>query len=348
MEKRSFGFTILRRSSGFTIVELLVVIVVIGILAAITIVSYTGMSQKANIASLVSDLDNASRQLKLYQVTSTTGYPTSLDANYCPVPADSARCLKPSPGISYIYVSNNTTTPQTFCVTAIKGSTSYKITNDSAPVQGNCLDYGLALNLDASNTTSYPSPFTGTTWTDLSGNNNNGTLSGAGYNSENGGTLTFDGVNDYVNVPNSTSLNPTDKISLSAWIKPLTPMGSYGVVVVKPIAGWTSGGYGLSRDSATDNLTFWLNTYGNKVSIPFSYSTWQHVVATYDGATMKIFKNGALVDSKSYAVAITQGTQALRIGLPESYSYPFSGSISKVRIYNRALTTEEALILYNS
>ena len=60
---------------------------------------------------------------------------------------------------------------------------------------------GLILNLDASNTSSYPG--TGTVWTDLSGQNNNGTLvNGVGYSSVNGGTLTFDGVNDYVNMGN--------------------------------------------------------------------------------------------------------------------------------------------------
>lgn len=50
---------------GFTIVELLVVIVVIGVLAFITIIAYTGISQKATIASLTSDLDNAAKRLKL-------------------------------------------------------------------------------------------------------------------------------------------------------------------------------------------------------------------------------------------------------------------------------------------
>ncbi|HZJ34804.1 MAG TPA: prepilin-type N-terminal cleavage/methylation domain-containing protein, partial [Candidatus Angelobacter sp.] len=63
----------MQKTNGFTIVELLVVIVVIGILAAITIVSYTGISQKAKEASLQSDLDNASKQIKLFQVSEPSG-----------------------------------------------------------------------------------------------------------------------------------------------------------------------------------------------------------------------------------------------------------------------------------
>jgi prepilin-type N-terminal cleavage/methylation domain-containing protein len=65
---------------AFTIVELLVVIVVIGILAAITIVSYTGISQKAITASLQSDLANASKQLQIFKVNSPTeDYPTAIN-----------------------------------------------------------------------------------------------------------------------------------------------------------------------------------------------------------------------------------------------------------------------------
>src|SRR5450756_885023 len=88
-----------RKSSGFTIVELLVVIVVIGILAAITIVAYTGISSKATVASLVSDLDNASKQLKIFQVLNGA-YPT---ANNCPTPGGTEICLKSSGGTVYVY-----------------------------------------------------------------------------------------------------------------------------------------------------------------------------------------------------------------------------------------------------
>src|SRR5476651_2497707 len=84
------------KPAGFTIVELLVVIVVIGILAAITIVSYAGISQKAVVTSLTSDLDNASRQLKLYQVDHGS-YPTApltvTGNNYCPSD-DNKYCFK--------------------------------------------------------------------------------------------------------------------------------------------------------------------------------------------------------------------------------------------------------------
>jgi len=130
--KKTSGFTILRRSSGFTIVELLVVIVVIGILATITIVSYTGISQRAKVAAIQSDLTNSSKQIKLFQVTEASGnYPT---ANNCPTPGASEICLRLSNGNTYTYAPSNGTNPKTFTLDATNGSTTYRITNDSVPV----------------------------------------------------------------------------------------------------------------------------------------------------------------------------------------------------------------------
>lgn len=68
--------------NGFTIVELLVVIVVIGILAAITVVSYVGITKKANAAVLQSDLSNSASKLKMFYAENGI-YPT---ANNCPNP----------------------------------------------------------------------------------------------------------------------------------------------------------------------------------------------------------------------------------------------------------------------
>lgn len=108
------------KKRGFTIVELLVVIVVIGILAAITIVAYTGVSQKAIAASLQSDLDGAKKQLEIYKVQNES-YPGSI--NYCPIPTSGNLCLKTSSGNSFTYRLN---TPTSYTL-------SVKNTNNSVP-----------------------------------------------------------------------------------------------------------------------------------------------------------------------------------------------------------------------
>src|SRR5665811_1195110 len=108
------------KQKGFTIVELLIVIVVIGILAAITIVAYSGIQQRAVVASLTSDLDNASKLLKLFQVDNSA-YPATIN---CAI-ADSTtnKCIESSSGTMYQYTA--ATIPQLFCITATNNSQSY-------------------------------------------------------------------------------------------------------------------------------------------------------------------------------------------------------------------------------
>ena len=126
-------------NSGFTIVELLVVIVVIGILAAITVVSYTGITSKANIAVLQSDLSNASQMLKVYQATYGS-YPTALNGNYCPsLPTpDTTLCLKASGSNTFAYTSNGTT----FGLTETNSSGMvYNITDSTVVAAGSLTTY---------------------------------------------------------------------------------------------------------------------------------------------------------------------------------------------------------------
>ena len=112
---------------GFTIVELLVVIVVIGILAAITIISYTGIVNRATQASLQSDLSNASVQLKLF-LGENNVYPGSISD--CPSPQPTNLCLKASTGNTYSsYSVNNTTNPPTYSLSMVNGSNIYEISS---------------------------------------------------------------------------------------------------------------------------------------------------------------------------------------------------------------------------
>ena len=121
--------------SGFTIVELLVVIVIIGILAAITIVSYTGITAKANVSAVISDLANAKKQFALYY-TEHGVYPTGLQAGTnCPTGTtnpspDTNYCLKPSSGNIITLVG---ATDAAYTLTAKKANLVYKVTNLQSP-----------------------------------------------------------------------------------------------------------------------------------------------------------------------------------------------------------------------
>lgn len=177
------------RINGFTIVELLIVIVVIGILAAISLVSYTGVSNRANISVLKSDLSNVVKQIKID--TSTTDLlPTSLEL------LNNGNGVKTSGGVTLDYSYNNDVNPNEYCISATRNFVSYKVINDSDAVEGSCFDYGLLVYLDAGNVDSYPG--SGSTWTDLSGNGADGTLHDVTYSSSNGGSLVFNGTTSYI------------------------------------------------------------------------------------------------------------------------------------------------------
>jgi hypothetical protein len=95
----------------------------------------------------------------------------------------------------------------------------------------NIVTSGLILSLDAANSRSYPG--SGTTWSDLSGNGNTGTLTNGPTFSNN--SLVFDGTNDYSTTPDSTSLRPAS-FSIDTWFRP-TSFGTYNNIVAKAVNG---------------------------------------------------------------------------------------------------------------
>ena len=108
---------------GFTIVELLIVIVIIGILAAITIVAYNGVTNRAKVTAIQSDLSQGVKQLEIAKIdSSTSSYPASLPSSikassgnvytYTPVPDQQSYCLQSANGSLNSFVTGSSTSPQ--------------------------------------------------------------------------------------------------------------------------------------------------------------------------------------------------------------------------------------------
>ncbi len=129
------------KNRAFTIVELLVTIVVIAVLAVIAIVSYSGISTKAMEASIKSDLSQASKKFKLYQLDHGV-FPSSLDVNGCPVSTtttpgtDTRYCIKGSDGNAFEYHPESATNPKDYTLVSSKGSVIFHITPNSSPEVG--------------------------------------------------------------------------------------------------------------------------------------------------------------------------------------------------------------------
>jgi len=110
---------------------------VIAILAAVTIVAYTGITQKAIASALQSDLTSAQKQLKLYYVDNGS-YPEDLilqngTTTYCPTPEDTRYCVKASPGNTFNYASEEPYSTFTLTATNTASSTTYSITDNTSP-----------------------------------------------------------------------------------------------------------------------------------------------------------------------------------------------------------------------
>ena len=119
------------QKSGFTIVELLVVIVVIGILAAITITLYNGISNRAKIAAIESDLVVSRDKIELYKAEHGE-YPVGIDEDYCPVNSlgnvDTKYCLK---GSGSNILSYNSSGSENYSLSAANNDLVYRVTSGS-------------------------------------------------------------------------------------------------------------------------------------------------------------------------------------------------------------------------
>ena len=203
---------------------------------------------------------------------------------------------------------------------------------------------GLVMCLDAANRRSYPS--SGTTWTDLSGNGNNGTLTNGPTFSNN--TIVFDGTDDFVTLVSSSSF-------------------AYGTSdftweVVVNLTTYVSNHYVLDHGSNGGVIQYQNNTmryynpstgvgsvlYTTGFGSNISTNTWQHLIAARISGTTYLYRNGVFTisatDSYNYP------TQTVRIGnYGSGGSYCWNGNISLIRIYKgKGLSATEVQQNFNA
>ena len=154
-----------------------------------------------------------------------------------------------------------------------------------------------------------------------------------------------DGTSRFISVADSASLKPA-ALTVEAWLYRDPTIASYGGVLSKSSTSSWNDGYGLA--TYTDGrIHFYVNNYSsNEVSADLPANTWTHVAGTYDGSTLKLYVNGALVSSKDYAASINNSAQPLRIGSGAGGNYPWKGQIDELSLWNVARSAADISASY--
>ncbi|MGG7034411.1 MAG: LamG-like jellyroll fold domain-containing protein [Flavobacterium sp.] len=199
---------------------------------------------------------------------------------------------------------------------------------------------------------------------DASLNANNGTVTGATLVADRFGNpnsaYSFNGVNQWIEIANSNSLNPTSQLSISVWVESTAQMGNAGIV-----GKWNNfgGNIGNGREQYTittgnTGVGFYIQTNSSvlaqETNSLYNNGSWHNYIGVWDGSTMKLFRDGVLVSTVAQTGSISSLVQGLEIGryaggqgtgVNNNY---FKGKIDDIGIWNRALTVDEINNLYNA
>tara|TARA_R100001509_G_scaffold164991_1_gene144584 strand:- start:44 stop:736 length:693 start_codon:yes stop_codon:yes gene_type:complete len=211
---------------------------------------------------------------------------------------------------------------------------------------------GLVLALDAGNVKSYPG--SGTTWTDLTGNSNNGTLNnGPTFSSDNGGSIVFDGTNDSVSVNNQLDpiayglfADSSSEWTVSSFFNSDALANSNRAITGK--AGGVGGNATYVVFTTNSNLRVRLRGGTVEDIATISADIWYNVVVTWDGTTSKSYLNGVFLQNNAVG---TKSKQAQNFSIGSAAgggNTRWDGKISQTLVYNRALTAAEVTQNYNA
>lgn len=213
----------------------------------------------------------------------------------------------------------------------------------------NTVTSGLILSLDAGNIKSYPG--SGTTWTDLSGNGYNGTLTdGPTFSNTRGGGIVFDGTNDFVDTTLTGTMND---LTVECWFNGTKTarnhLWNFGNSSTESPPG---NNLNCDFNDSYDLWIYWNGSGTNRVRYnitgSFTDSTNRSLVFTHTGSTNKVYSNGV-----ELSITESGGTQTFSgVNAAGSFNlgggFFFGGTIFLAKVYNRALTAAEVWQNFNA
>ena len=175
-----------------------------------------------------------------------------------------------------------------------------------------------------------------------------------------GTAVTFDGVNDYAAMGDVLDYAGTASFSAEAWVNRGTVNeASWRRVLSKEryVSSTDKGGWSIqingSGDAAPHTIGFyrWNGTTGQdlaKGATALAAGRWYHVVATYDGATLRVYVNGALDGSTAGSVSVENHTQQFAVGKLSNGASYYNGLLDEVAVYGFALSAQQVGEHYNA
>jgi hypothetical protein len=228
---------------------------------------------------------------------------------------------------------------------------------------GGIVKDGLVLDLDAAKKESYPG--SGTRWNDIAGGVITGSLiNGPTYSSANGGSIVFDGTNDYANLGVNTSCYSPTGFTIDAWVKLTSNTGANPILCIyqgstvtsnnEYVFGTTGGSlYGWVYDQ-TNGAYRGRSVFMTSLILS---NTWCNVTMTYNGGTtnssVALYINSIKSDTTDFGansfVTIRNTSSPMIIGVAnDGLGGPINGSTSNVKFYTRTLSATEITQNFNA
>ena len=202
---------------------------------------------------------------------------------------------------------------------------------------------GLVLCLDAADVNSYPR--TGTSWSDVSGNSNNGALTnGPTFNSSNGGSIVFDGGDDCVLVNSNANILSKTAYTKTAWFY-TTSFGTNNNIISGGNSGQHAFWLGASSYLRAGHNGNWSTVV---TTTSMSLNTWYYGAVTFNTSTGWILYLNGIQETTSSDTTTFTGNQEILIGAYSTAGNVYTGRIATSLVYNRVLTSTEILQNYNA